>query len=120
MTGPCTASRRQLGSLESPCSGLYRRKKSSPIESLDPEIFTFKVEALWKAFDLVDKSAHMQSQVMTTFLEKNGVCFEKKNTVQVDREDAITIFDYTIRVSKLNDQIFLKKLGKMQFLIIEL
>ena len=33
-----------LGSLESPCSGLYRRKKSSPIESLDPEIFTFKVE----------------------------------------------------------------------------
>ncbi|CAB4406125.1 unnamed protein product [Rhizophagus irregularis] len=41
-----------LGSLESPCSGLYRRKKSSPIESLDPEIFTFKVEALWKAFDL--------------------------------------------------------------------
>ncbi|CAB4429060.1 unnamed protein product [Rhizophagus irregularis] len=42
-----------LGSLESPCSGLYRRKKSSPIESLDPEIFTFKVEALWKAFDLV-------------------------------------------------------------------
>ena len=33
-----------LGSLESPCSGLYRRKKSSPIKSLDPEIFTFKVE----------------------------------------------------------------------------
>ncbi|CAB4438737.1 unnamed protein product [Rhizophagus irregularis] len=42
-----------LGSLESPCSGLYRRKKSSPIESLDPEIFTFKVEALRKALDLV-------------------------------------------------------------------
>jgi hypothetical protein len=33
-----------LGLLESPCSGLYRRKKSSPIESLDPEIYTFKVE----------------------------------------------------------------------------
>ena len=33
-----------LGLLESPYSGLYRRKKSSPIESLDPEIFTFKVE----------------------------------------------------------------------------
>ena len=33
-----------LGLLESPCSGLYRRKKNSPIESLDPEIFTFKVE----------------------------------------------------------------------------
>ncbi|GET64532.1 hypothetical protein GLOIN_2v1766788 [Rhizophagus irregularis DAOM 181602=DAOM 197198] len=33
-----------LGSLESPCSGLYRRKKSSPIELLDSEIFTFKVE----------------------------------------------------------------------------
>ena len=32
-----------LGSLESPCSGLYRRKKSSPIESLDPEIFTLKL-----------------------------------------------------------------------------
>ena len=32
-----------LGSLESPCSGLYKQK-SSPIESLDPEIFTFKVE----------------------------------------------------------------------------
>ncbi|GET57075.1 hypothetical protein GLOIN_2v1766788 [Rhizophagus irregularis DAOM 181602=DAOM 197198] len=30
-----------------------RRKKSLPIESLDPEIFTFKVETLWKAFDLV-------------------------------------------------------------------
>ncbi|GET63172.1 hypothetical protein GLOIN_2v1766788 [Rhizophagus irregularis DAOM 181602=DAOM 197198] len=42
-----------LGSLESPCSGLYRQKKSSPIESLDPEIFTFKVEALQKVFDLV-------------------------------------------------------------------
>ncbi|GBC36286.2 hypothetical protein GLOIN_2v1785090 [Rhizophagus irregularis DAOM 181602=DAOM 197198] len=28
------------------------RKKNSPIESLDPEIFTFKVEALWKALDL--------------------------------------------------------------------
>ncbi|PKC56161.1 hypothetical protein RhiirA1_446632 [Rhizophagus irregularis] len=28
-------------------------KKSSPIESLDPEIFTFKVEALRKALDLV-------------------------------------------------------------------
>ncbi|UZO12542.1 uncharacterized protein OCT59_004074 [Rhizophagus irregularis] len=40
-----------LGSLESPCSGLYRRKKSSPIESLDPEIFTFK--ALRKALDLI-------------------------------------------------------------------
>ncbi|GBC53355.2 hypothetical protein GLOIN_2v1766788 [Rhizophagus irregularis DAOM 181602=DAOM 197198] len=40
-------------SLESPCSGLYRRKKSSPIEPLDPEIFKFKVEALWKAFDLL-------------------------------------------------------------------
>ncbi|UZN99403.1 uncharacterized protein OCT59_000677 [Rhizophagus irregularis] len=39
-------------SLESPCSELYRRKKNSPIESLDPEIFTFKVEALWKALDL--------------------------------------------------------------------
>ncbi|PKK42521.1 hypothetical protein RhiirC2_804475 [Rhizophagus irregularis] len=39
-----------LGSLKSPCSGLYRRKK---IESLDPEIFTFKVEALQKALDLV-------------------------------------------------------------------
>ncbi|GES76554.1 hypothetical protein GLOIN_2v1766788 [Rhizophagus clarus] len=38
--------------LESPCSGLYRRKKSLPIGSLDPEIFTFKVEALWKALDL--------------------------------------------------------------------
>ncbi|CAB4403545.1 unnamed protein product [Rhizophagus irregularis] len=37
----------------SPCSGLYRRKKSSSIESLDPEIFMFKVEALWKALDLV-------------------------------------------------------------------
>ena len=33
-----------LGLLESPCSGLYRRKKSLPIGSLDPEIFTFKVE----------------------------------------------------------------------------
>ena len=33
-----------LGSLESPCSGLYRRKVSLPIGSLDPEIFTFKVE----------------------------------------------------------------------------
>ena len=33
-----------LGLLESPCSGLYRRKKSLPIESLDSEIFTFKVE----------------------------------------------------------------------------
>ncbi|UZO23394.1 uncharacterized protein OCT59_015734 [Rhizophagus irregularis] len=42
-----------LGSLESPCSGLYRRKKSSLIESLDPEIFTFKVEALRKALDLL-------------------------------------------------------------------
>ncbi|PKC64970.1 hypothetical protein RhiirA1_461644 [Rhizophagus irregularis] len=42
-----------LGSLESPCSGLYRQKKSSLIESLDPEIFTFKVEALRKALDLV-------------------------------------------------------------------
>ncbi|UZO23370.1 uncharacterized protein OCT59_015711 [Rhizophagus irregularis] len=42
-----------LGSLESSCSGLYRRKKSSPIESLDSEIFTFKVEALWKALNLV-------------------------------------------------------------------
>ncbi|CAB4407033.1 unnamed protein product [Rhizophagus irregularis] len=43
-----------LGLLESPCSGLYRRKKSSSIESLDPEIFTFKVEALWKALDLIN------------------------------------------------------------------
>ncbi|CAB4424046.1 unnamed protein product [Rhizophagus irregularis] len=50
-------------SLESPCSGLYRRKKSSPIELLDPEIFTFKVEALWKALDLVDKSAHMKCKI---------------------------------------------------------
>ncbi|PKC09363.1 hypothetical protein RhiirA5_356831, partial [Rhizophagus irregularis] len=33
-----------LSLLENSCSGLYRRKKSSPIESLDPEIFTFKVE----------------------------------------------------------------------------
>ncbi|GET50371.1 hypothetical protein RhiirA1_430189 [Rhizophagus irregularis] len=33
-----------LGSLESPYSGLYRRKKSSPIESLDSEIFIFKVK----------------------------------------------------------------------------
>ena len=33
-----------LGLLESPCSGLYRRKKSSLIESLDPEIYMFKVE----------------------------------------------------------------------------
>ncbi|CAB4437430.1 unnamed protein product [Rhizophagus irregularis] len=37
---------------------------------------------------------------MATFLEKNRVCLEKKNTVQVDREDAITIFDHTIRVPK--------------------
>ena len=33
-----------LGSLESPWSGLYGQKKSSPIGSLDSEIFTFKVE----------------------------------------------------------------------------
>jgi hypothetical protein len=33
-----------LGSLESPYSGLYRRKKSSQIKSLDLEIYTFKVE----------------------------------------------------------------------------
>ncbi|PKC63263.1 hypothetical protein RhiirA1_421627 [Rhizophagus irregularis] len=33
-----------LGLLESPCSGLYNRKKSLPIESLDLEIFTFKVK----------------------------------------------------------------------------
>ncbi|GET50673.1 hypothetical protein GLOIN_2v1766788 [Rhizophagus irregularis DAOM 181602=DAOM 197198] len=38
--------------LESPCSGLYNRKKSLPIESLDLEIFTFKVKALWKALYL--------------------------------------------------------------------
>ncbi|CAB4374675.1 unnamed protein product [Rhizophagus irregularis] len=38
--------------LESPYSGLYSRKKSLPIELLDREIFTFKVEALWKALDL--------------------------------------------------------------------
>ena len=37
---------------------------------------------------------------MATFLEKNRICFEKKNTVQVDREDAITIFDHTIRIPK--------------------
>ncbi|PKC11238.1 hypothetical protein RhiirA5_354526 [Rhizophagus irregularis] len=33
-----------LDLLESPCSGLYNRKKSLPIESLDLEIFTFKVK----------------------------------------------------------------------------
>ncbi|PKY58714.1 hypothetical protein RhiirA4_412215, partial [Rhizophagus irregularis] len=33
-----------LDSLESPYSGLYRRIKNSPIESLDSEIFMFKVE----------------------------------------------------------------------------
>ena len=33
-----------LGLLKSSYSGLYRRKKSSPIESLDLKIFTFKVE----------------------------------------------------------------------------
>jgi hypothetical protein len=33
-----------LDSLKSPYSGLYRRKKNSPIESLDLEIFTFKVK----------------------------------------------------------------------------
>ncbi|RGB24755.1 hypothetical protein C1646_747680 [Rhizophagus diaphanus] len=32
------------GLLESPCSGLYSRKKSLQIESLDSEIFTFKFE----------------------------------------------------------------------------
>ncbi|CAB5359124.1 unnamed protein product [Rhizophagus irregularis] len=35
---------------------------------------------------------------MATFLEKNGVFFEKKNTIQVDREDVISIFDHRIRV----------------------
>ncbi|PKC14130.1 hypothetical protein RhiirA5_409794, partial [Rhizophagus irregularis] len=36
-----------------PCSELYRQKKSLPIELLDLEIFIFKVEAFWKALDLV-------------------------------------------------------------------
>ncbi|RGB40548.1 hypothetical protein C1646_811253 [Rhizophagus diaphanus] len=40
-----------LGSLESPYSGLYKRKMRLPIELLDPEIFTFKVEALWKTLE---------------------------------------------------------------------
>ncbi|PKY54205.1 hypothetical protein RhiirA4_409678 [Rhizophagus irregularis] len=33
-----------IGLLESFCSKLYRRKKSSLIELLDPKIFMFKVE----------------------------------------------------------------------------
>ncbi|UZO29365.1 uncharacterized protein OCT59_022844 [Rhizophagus irregularis] len=37
-----------LGSLESSYSGLYRRKKSLPIELLDPEIFTLKLRLFEK------------------------------------------------------------------------
>ncbi|CAB4423111.1 unnamed protein product [Rhizophagus irregularis] len=98
-----------LGLLESPCPGLYRRKKSSPIESLDPEIFAFKVEALQKALDLIQifniYSRQISpyecdfniiiDQIMDFLLNKKNFAFDKSKRIQVMIENYITAKYYT-------------------------
>ncbi|CAB4375935.1 unnamed protein product [Rhizophagus irregularis] len=49
---------------------MSERKKSSPIESLDSEIFTFNVEALWKALDLFSSS--LSSSILVLNMEDEG------------------------------------------------
>ncbi|CAB4494873.1 unnamed protein product [Rhizophagus irregularis] len=71
------------------------RKKSSPIESLDPEIFTFKVEALWKAFDLNEKEL---PGLRNGRLRREGTSWTSKWTLETRRTSKWTL--ETRRTSK--------------------
>ncbi|CAB4435661.1 unnamed protein product [Rhizophagus irregularis] len=94
-----------LGSLESPCSGLYRRKKSSPIELLDSEIFTFK--ALWKALDLVymnEKRAYRLDHWIWRYLHFK--LRYKFLTYILQPYNLLKIITYYIFNPKLEDDLF--------------